>query len=102
MRILMKIFERANQESLIGYPLICNFYNNTLNQQFVVELKNLTIRQNINDNMLYNYSLAMTAIAPVNKGVIGRALNRVKAGGIGAINQKLTGAVDSIIAQSQV
>ena len=52
--------------------------------------------------MLYNYSLEMTAIAPVNKGVIGRALNRVKAGGIGAINQKLTGAVDSIIAQSQV
>ena len=101
-RILMKIFERANQESLIGYPLVCNFYNNTLNQQYVVELKNLSIRQNVSDNMLYNYSLEMTAIAPVNKGVVGRILNRVKAGGIGGINQKLTGAVDAIIAQSQV
>ena len=98
-KILQSIFEKSTQESLLGSPVVCYWYNMSLNEQYVVELKNLTIRQGIGDNMLYKYSLEMTAIAPIYKGVVGRVLDRVKAGGLGAINQKLTEGVNAILQQ---
>jgi hypothetical protein len=63
-KILEKIFLRAQSTDLNRKPLRLFFYNLSLNSNYLVEPINLSITQSKDQNMIWNYSLQLKAIAP--------------------------------------
>lgn len=61
-RIINKSFESKN-----GRPLLLLFHNMAFNQSFVVEVLQFNPTQSMENNMMWNYSLEMKALADVNK-----------------------------------
>ena len=41
------------------------FYNQAFNQRYIVQVVNMRFRQDVNTNMIWNYSLTLRAIAPL-------------------------------------
>lgn len=67
IKILESIFERSVSLDGQGNPYKLFFYNLALNSNYLVEGMNLTLSQSVEMNMIWNYSLSMTAIAPASE-----------------------------------
>ena len=63
-KILQKIYVRSQSIDSNGSPYRLYFYNMALNTQNLVVIKNLNFSQDQGNNMIWNYSLSMKAIAP--------------------------------------
>lgn len=67
LKVLERIFDTSSSLDSFGKPYKVYFYNLALNSNFLVELNTLQIDENDRDsNMLPNYSLTMTTLAPTN------------------------------------
>ena len=63
IKSMERILEKSRQETEKGSPYYLLFYNLSFNQAYVVEYTNLNVSQTIDNNMMWNYSLNMTAVA---------------------------------------
>lgn len=61
---LEKILNDSHSIDDSGNPVRLYFYNLSMNQQFLVECKNIRFDQNMQNNMIWNYNLTLKAIAP--------------------------------------
>lgn len=94
-KILHKIYRRSFSLDETGNPYRVYFYNLALNTQNLVELKNLNITQDQGSNMIWNYSLAMQAIAPaysIRQNTKSSVINLLSSS---VINQGLDGLMSS-------
>lgn len=65
---LERIYKKNGQLDGNNVPFRINFYNYAFNQSFVVEFNNLQFRQSQDKNVMWYYSLNMTAVAPAEIG----------------------------------
>ena len=66
-KLLEKIYEKHKLLDEYGKPYRLYFYNLALNSNHLVTLDNLELSQNVKDsNMVWTYSMRMTAIAPAS------------------------------------
>ena len=64
MKILQAIYRKARGVDDQGNPFKLYFYNPAVGDNFLVKPINLQLMQNKQENMIWNYSLSLTAIAP--------------------------------------
>jgi len=65
-KILESIFNKARQADSNSNPVKLIFYNLSLNSNYMVEPMNLVLSQNRDMNMIWQYTLSMKAVAPVD------------------------------------
>lgn len=100
VKLLERIFKKADQLDDDGNPYRLHFYNTSMNQAFIIEPEDFQIDQNSAENLLYKYSLRFTAIADLsdvklfNRFSLGRILSLSAANN--ALNQ-LSGRIDTIL-----
>lgn len=66
IKVLEGIKRKSVQLDSYGLPYKCFFYNLSLNSNHLVEIRNLTKSMNEGTNMIWQYALEFTAIAPAN------------------------------------
>lgn len=64
IKLLEEIYEYSNALDKDGNPYLIFFYNLALNSNHLVEFKNLTFSQDETNNMIWQYSFNLKAIAP--------------------------------------
>lgn len=64
-KILESIFNKAKLADSFSNPMKLIFYNLSLNSNYMVEPITLTLSQNRDMNMIWQYNLTMKAVAPV-------------------------------------
>ena len=97
LKNLERIFEKATSNGTDGKPYIVNFYNLSFNQAFVVKFNSLNVSQSIEKNMIWDYAMQMTAIAPAEgTSVLGIASGALLAASMNVINNKIGNVVSDI------
>lgn len=64
-KILQHICKRSN-ETINGKPMTLYFHNFMLGESYLVEVLDFNGKQNLSSNMIWNYSLKMKIVAPIN------------------------------------
>lgn len=65
-KILQRICQRSN-ELVEGKPMKLYFHNFMLGESYLAEVLDFTAEQSLASNMLWNYSLRLKIIAPINQ-----------------------------------
>ena len=87
IKVLEKIYKRSQTKDGFNRPLMLLFYNLSLNSNYLVEPINLSISQNRDQNMIWQYTLQLKAIAPVEY-IIGKNSKQEKIKKITDYNSK--------------
>lgn len=91
IKILESIYKKTNTLDESGNPYKLYFYNPALGNHYQVKMNNLTLNQSMDSNMIWNYNLSMTAVAPLAgvRNIEGRN-SLLKATGFKALNEVAT------------
>ena len=94
LKQLERIYEKDGQLDGNNVPFRINFYNLAFNQSFVVEMNNLQVRQDEGNNMIWYYTLNMTAVGLAEAGGFEFEQSKFAALGVGnkVINELATDA----------
>lgn len=67
IKILQSIIDKSNGVDELGFPMKLYFYNMALGESYLVTIppRGVTFSQNISKNMIWEYNLEMTVIAPL-------------------------------------
>lgn len=67
IKILQSIIDKSNGVDETGYPMKLYFYNMALGESYLVTIppRGITFSQDVSKNMIWEYSLEMTVIAPL-------------------------------------
>lgn len=63
-KLLERIKEKAYSVDQSGNPVRLYYYNLAFNSQYLVEIRNITFQQDMSNNMIWNYTMNLKAIAP--------------------------------------
>jgi hypothetical protein len=66
MKLLENIIEKSQKLDEYGQPKYLVFYNYTLNHNHIVEVLNFSLQQSVENNMMWNYSMELKAVAPAD------------------------------------
>lgn len=66
MKMLERLYEKDGQLDDQNVPYRIVFYNLAFNQNYIVEMNSLQFRQDESNNMIWYYTLDMTAVAPAD------------------------------------
>ena len=72
------------------------FYNTILGNNYIVKVKNFIHSQNVGQNMIPQYTIQLTSIAPLDNSVFGQIRNLGKAMGIDALNKGANELANSV------
>lgn len=93
LRLMEKIIQMSKM-ARNGKPLKLIFYNMTYNEQWVVRVNTFAKNMSKDNNMVWEYSLEMDAVAPAAYGTAaGQALRVAKMATVGAINQQVNNTI---------
>jgi len=68
-KVLQAILDKSNSVGDDGKPLRLSFYNPAFGESYVVESTNFQFTQNFQSNMIWEYSIQFTAVAPLGEVV---------------------------------
>jgi hypothetical protein len=85
-KILNALYNKSTTQK-DGVPYLVKFYNMAYNSSYYVELESLSIQQNLESNMIWNYELTMTAIAPVVASEFGEIEEKLRFSSANVINK---------------
>lgn len=87
IKLLDKIAKLSNQLDDRGNPMKLFFYNLSLGNAYIVNIDSISFTQSMESNMIWNYNLSMTAVAP---------LSQVKSVGETAVVGLTTSAIQNV------
>lgn len=97
LRTLQRIYDKATKTASRGKPYIVNFYNLSYNQSFAVKFLELRVSQSKENNMLWDYSLVMKAVAPSeNIKVLGDKVSSLRSGSFNLVNTKIAQVLSDV------
>lgn len=101
-KILQSIYDKSNALDDKNQPFRCYFYNPMLGESYLIKINDLTLNQDKNaSNMLWNYSLDMTTLAPLDSLGRGGLKGLVKNTGMnivqGGVNLLAKDAVEAVV-----
>lgn len=91
LKDLEAIYNKDGQVDDNNIPFRINFYNMAFNQNVIVEMTNFVIRQDEGNNMIWYYTLSMTAVA--SSDTKGFEFNQARFASLGVINKALNDLV---------
>lgn len=67
IKILQSIVDKSNGVDSLGFPMKLYFYNMAFGESYLVTIppRGITFSQNVSKNMIWEYNLEMTVIAPM-------------------------------------
>lgn len=67
IKVLDRIVKQSRQLDRNNNPHTLYFYNLSLGNAYIINADSLNLNQNMQSNMIWDYNLSMTAIAPLNQ-----------------------------------
>lgn len=65
LKVLQSIYELSKKKDKKGNPFKLCYYNLAFGTAYTVKVRDINFKQSLDSNMIWNYTLNMTAIAPV-------------------------------------
>lgn len=91
LKILQGICKRSNQV-IDGKPMKLYFHNFMLGESYLVEVIDFTPDMNMSTNMIWNYSLKMKILTPINIGVT----KRLSLGLVGTVQKTISSVTKGV------